>query len=103
MFINQSNLRISKFNTFLRGTLTNPKQSTRSNLNIKLVFQLLLTETMQIMAIIIILNLTTEKIDLRIELLKLTLTKRNVSTFESLSNTSINFGHTIGKRNTFGL
>ena len=55
------------------------------------------------MAIIVILNLTTKKIDLRIELLKLTLTKRNISTFESLSNTGINLSHTIGKRNTFGL
>ena len=103
MFINQSNLRIGKLNTFLRSTLTNPKQSTRSNLNIELIFQLLLTETMQIMAIIVILNLPTEKIDLRKKLLKLTLTKRNISTFESLSNTGINLSHTIGKRNTFGL
>lgn len=55
------------------------------------------------MAIIVILNLTTEKIDLRKKLLKLTLTKRNISTFESLSNTSINLSHTIGKRNSFGL
>ena len=58
---------------------------------------------MKIMAIIVILNLTTKKIDLRIKLLKLTLAKRNISTFESLSNTSINLSHTIGKRNTFGL
>ena len=31
------------------------------------------------------------------------LTQRNISTFESLSNTSINLNHTIGKRNSFGL
>ena len=55
------------------------------------------------MAIIVILNLTTKKINLRKKLLKLTLTKRNISTFESLSNTSINLSHTISKRNTFGL
>ena len=58
---------------------------------------------MKIMAIIVILNLTGKQSSLRNHLTKLTFAKRNVSTFESLSNTSINFGHTIGKRNTFGL
>nr|DAY08289.1 MAG TPA: hypothetical protein [Microviridae sp.] len=55
------------------------------------------------MAIIVILNLSTEKIDLRKKLLKLTFAKRNISTFESLSNTSIDLSHTISKRNTFDL